>query len=322
MRLAREVLPSAKIAVLRHHPDQAVPSGADQSFSTIDQALAFAPQMAVIANPANFHLSVAIPLARAGVHLLIEKPLSVSVKGVAELLDVCDAAQARLVTGYNLRYLSSLQQFKSLLDENVIGPVWSVRCETGQSLLNWRPGTDYRQGVSAQQALGGGALLELSHEFDYLRWIFGEVAWVQATLSKQSDFEIDVEDTVHLIMGFQAKSGENRLVASVNVDFMRQDTTRLCTAIGKLGSLRWNGVSGTVELFGSDAQCWKEVCRDKVVRDESYLAEWRDFVSAIEGSTQPLIGAEDGLEVLHIIDAVRLAASTASRTYVNRLHDL
>ena len=102
-------------------------------------------------------------------------------------------AKTVLAIGYNLRFLSSLQKFKSILDDKIIGDVWSVRSEVGQFLPSWRPNSDYRKGVSAQYALGGGVLLELSHDIDYLRWIFGEVAWVQAVLAQQSDLEIDVE---------------------------------------------------------------------------------------------------------------------------------
>ena len=57
---------------------------------------------------------------------------------------------------------------------------------------------DYRKTVSAQKILGGGVLLELSHELDYLRWIFGDVEFVQAQLARQSELDIDVEDTAHI----------------------------------------------------------------------------------------------------------------------------
>lgn len=317
LRLAREILPRAKVAVLRHKPDQDKPDAVDYSFSTMDQALAFAPQIAVIANPPSYHLSVAIPLAMAGVHLLIEKPLAASANGVAELLKICNVAKIQLVTGYNLRYLPSLRRFKSLLEDNIIGAVWSVRCEVGQSLLNWRPDTDYKLGVSARRSLGGGALSELSHELDYLLWIFGDAVWVQAALFKQSDLEIDVEDCAHLIIGLLGKEDENQIIAAVNMDFVRHDTTRLCTAIGKLGSLRWNGLSGTVELFKTNTQSWIEVFRHEAVRDESYRSEWKAFLSSVEGSARPLISAEEGLKVLEIIDAVRLAAETKTRVDIN-----
>ena len=66
-------------------------------------------------------MSAAMPLAKAGVHLLIEKPLSASPEGVAELLHACQKSRAQLLTGYNLRFIPSLQQFKAMLGAGVIG---------------------------------------------------------------------------------------------------------------------------------------------------------------------------------------------------------
>jgi predicted dehydrogenase len=322
LRLARKLLPQSEIAVLRHKVDLTIPEGANHIFSTMAEALAFAPQLAVIANPASFHLSAAMPLAEAGVHLLIEKPLSATTEGVKDLLEASKKTNAILAIGYNLRFLQSLQKFKSMLDDQVIGDVWSVRSEIGQYLPSWRPDSDYRQGVSAQHALGGGALLELSHELDYLRWIFGEVDWVQAVLTQQSDLEIDVEDTAHLILGFVAHGTEKPLVATVNLDFTRQDTMRLCTAIGKLGSLRWNGIAGTVELWALGTQGWQEAYKHQATRDESYITEWQNFIACIKQGTQPLITGADGLKVLQIIEASRLAAKTKRQVKVGSVNEL
>lgn len=316
LRLARELLPKAQIAVLRHQKHQTLPEHADHCYSSMVEALAFEPQIAVIANPATFHIDAARRLAEAGVHLLIEKPLSASTDGIAELLDAVQQHNTVLATAYNLRFLPSLQQFKSMLDDKLIGEVWSVRSEVGHDLAEWRPDSDYRKSVSAQHSLGGGALLELSHELDYLRWIFGEVDWVQAVLSKQSDLEIDVEDTAYMILGFPASNAQSQLVASVNMDFIRQDMTRSCTAIGKLGTLRWNGVTGTVELYAVGETEWSQVYAHCATRDESYIAEWHDFLACIEQGTKPLVGAEDGLRVLEIIEAARLASKTVSRVSV------
>ena len=322
LRLARELFPNAKIAVLRHKVESIIAEYADHSFSTMDEALAFAPQVAVIANPATFHLSVAMPLAKAGVHLLIEKPLSASTEGVTALLNACKKTNAVLATGYNLRFLLSLQKFKSMLDDKVIGDVWSVRSEIGQYLPSWRTDSDYRQGVSAPHALGGGVLLELSHEIDYLLWIIGEVDWVQAVLAQQSDLEIDVEDSAHLILGLVVKGKQKSIIATVNLDFIRQDTTRICTAIGKLGSLRWNGIDGRVELWASGTQGWQEVFKYQATRDESYLAEWNNFLKSIEQGTPPMITGEDGLKVLHVIEAARLADKTKGQVRVDGVNEL
>jgi predicted dehydrogenase len=316
LRLARELLPNADIRVLRHQECDSIPEHANGCFSKLEEATEFAPQLAVIASPASFHVDVAQSLARVGAHLLVEKPLSASLEGVSQLIDICGKQNTVLMTGYNLRFLPSLQRFRDMLNQRVLGKVLSVRCEIGQYLPSWRPDTDYRQGVSARRELGGGALLELSHELDYLRWIFGEVKWVKATLSRQSSLEINVEDTAHLILGFTSGDEDHQLVASVNLDFIRHDTTRLCTAICKNGSLRWNGLTGVIEQFEAGAKEWRELFRQQHQRDDSYLAEWHHFLDCINAQTVPLISGEDGLKVLQIIDAARQASSAGSEVQI------
>lgn len=316
LRLARELLPNADIRVLRHHECVSIPENANGCFSSLEHAIAFAPQLAVIASPATFHLDAAQPLALAGVHLLVEKPLSATLDGVTQLLETCWEQKAVLLTGYNLRFLPSLQRFRDLLSEHVIGNVLSVRCEIGQYLPSWRPDADYRQGVSARRELGGGALLELSHELDYLRWIFGEVESVKATLNRQSSLEIDVEDSAHLILGFASAADGHQLTGTVNLDFVRHDTTRLCTAIGANGSLRWNGLTGIVDLFEAGAKNWREIFRHQHQPDDSYLAEWQHFLSCITAQETPLIAGEDGFKVLQIIEASRQASESGRQVQV------
>lgn len=319
LHLARELLPHADIRVLRHQKCLVVPEYANGCFSHIKEALSFVPEIAVIAGPATFHVDAAQPLAAAGVHLLVEKPLSASLDGVPLLLKTCREQGTVLLTGYNLRFMPSLQRFRDLLNDNMIGKVLSVRCEIGQYLPSWRPDTDYRQSVSARRELGGGALLELSHELDYLRWIFGEIEWVKATLCRQSGLEIDVEDSVHLILGFVSDEEGGRLVGTANLDFIRHDTTRLCTAIGENGTLRWNGLACTVERFVPGGKEWQELFRHQHQRDDSYLAEWRHFLACINGKESPLIGGEEGLKVLQIIEAARQSSKSGSQVQVENI---
>lgn len=315
LRLARELLPDADIRVLRHQECDSTPEYADGCFSRLEQALDFAPQIAVIASPATFHLDMARSLAQAGVHLLVEKPLAASPAGIPFLLESCRAQGLVLLTGYNLRFLPSLQRFRSQLKEDRIGRVLSVRCEIGQYLPSWRPDADYRLGVSARRELGGGALLELSHELDYLRWIFGEVDWVKATLSRQSSLEIDVEDTAHLILGFVPDDGR-RLIGTLNMDFIRHDAVRLCVAIGEGGSLRWNGLTGAVEHLEAGSKEWREIYRHQHQRDESYRAEWQHFLACVREQSAPLVTGEDGLRVMQIIEAARQASESGGQVRV------
>jgi predicted dehydrogenase len=292
--------------------------GIDHCVTSLDEALRFRPQAAVIASPASHHLDVALPLAQAGVHLLVEKPISSTIQGVSELIAVCKARGITLMTGYNLRFLPSLQRFRGLLEEKRVGRVLSVRAEIGQFLPSWRPGSDYRQSVSAKAALGGGVLLELSHEIDYLRWLFGEVEWVSAIQRKQSSLEIDVEDTAHLVLGFAHETGEVPVIAALNMDFIRYDTTRTCTVIGMAGSLRWNALTGTVEIFEQGGNAWQTLFMHQHQRDDSYLAEWRHFLKCINDGGPPVISGHDGLAVLRVIEAARHSSTTGAVVPIKR----
>jgi len=314
--VARDLLPDADIRVLRHQPAEIAPDLANGCFANIADAVAFAPNISVIAWPATHHIEIAQQLAAIGTHLLIEKPLSVDRYGVDALIQTCRAQQQVCMVGYNLRYMDSLERFRQEVQSGRVGRILSVRSEIGQYLPDWRPGTDYSQGVSARQDLGGGALLELSHEIDYLRWIFGEVDWVHAAMCRHSDLKISVEDTVYLTLGFVSQSSGSQLVASLNLDFIRRDPVRTCHAIGADGTLRWTAWEGLVELYDPDQAAWVTLYKQGTVRD-SYHVEWRDFLHCVESGEQPLVTLEDGNKALDIIVAARQSSEGGCRVSIN-----
>jgi predicted dehydrogenase len=309
LRIVREALPTADICVLRHLPCKEIPEYANACLSTLEEACAFEPQVSIIASPAPFHLETALALAATGSHLLIEKPLSTAVTGVQALMQCARKKDLTIQVGYNLRFLSSLEEYRQMIHAGIIGRVLSVRCEIGQYLPSWRPDADYRRCVSARKDLGGGVLLELSHEMDYLRWIFGEVSWVNAWSDRQSSLEVDVEDCAHLLLGFETDSSSRILVVTLNLDFIRHDTIRLCTAIGEKGSLRWNGVTGELELWPTDSKGWQLFSQYDHQRDDSYRAQWRGFLNCVQNKQLPRVSVCDGLAVLEIIDAAQASAT-------------
>jgi predicted dehydrogenase len=218
--------------------------------------------------------------------------------------------------GYNLRFLPSLIEFKKLIKSNKIGKIYSVRSEFGQHLPSWRPESDYRSGVSAQNSLGGGALLELSHEIDYLTWIFGKVEWVKAHASKQSDLNIDVEDTALVVLGF-VKRGNKALTASLNIDFIRHDTTRKCYVIGEYGTLMWDGINGEVNFFEKDSSQWKNLFSHKPNRYLTYTKEVKSFFASVDSKKTPEITGEDGLIAVKIVEAIKRSSDNNSIVYCN-----
>ena len=323
VRLLHEIDPKIEVIVLRHKERQeSLAPGISQCVTSIDEALNYEPQAAILSNPASLHIDIAKKLVKKGVHLLIEKPISNSSVGVEELIELCKVNNTILMVGYNLRFLPSLLKFRSLLDNNICGRVCSVRTEVGQHLASWRPDSDYRQNVSANAALGGGVLLELSHEIDYLRWLFAEIDWVNAIQLKQSNLEIDVEDTAHIILGFDHDLGEVPIVATLNMDFIRHDSTRSCMVIGEKGTLRWNGVEGTVKYFEGGKSEWQLLFESPNERDQSFSSELKHFLNCIATGDAPYITGVDGYVVLKIIDAIRKSSLMGSKVYIEKKDDV
>ena len=89
------------------------------------------------------------------------------------------------MVGYNLRYMKSLIKFREILSKKKIGKILSVRSEVGSYLPSWRKDTDYKKSVSAKKKLGGGVLLELSHDIDYLP--NGNFIYVRGFVNKGED---------------------------------------------------------------------------------------------------------------------------------------
>lgn len=305
----RRIDPDAHITVWHQFskPGDATQTSApvDCEVYHLEDALDTKPDVALITNPASLHIPTALPLAREGIHLLIEKPLSNSLEGVDELLALCDERSLVLMVGYNLRFYRPLQVMRQALAEGRIGRILAFRAEVGQFLPEWRPRTDYRHSVSARRELGGGVVLELSHELHYARWLVGEIKAVSAQLDHMSDLEIDVEDTAEIILRFR-----NGAIGSVHLDMIQRAPTRTCRVIGTEGTLTWDGVCHSVRLFTAATNGWSNLCRAELIdRDEMFFAELRHFLSCVEEDETPLVNGDDGRRVLEVALAARQSSS-------------
>lgn len=315
---AREIFPKADVRILTLSGKDTFEELQNLKLGSIELAKKYDPNIVVISNPANHHISLAQQFISCKAHMLIEKPISHDIVGITNLIRNCELSAKILMVAYNLRFLDSLIELRNFVNAGLIGVPLSARCEVGQYLPTWRQGKDYRDSVSAHKSLGGGVLLELSHEIDYLRWIFGEVEWVRATILRQSNLEIDVEDTAHLTLGFQSLDVGRQLVATLNMDFIRHDPYRRCTVIGESGSLCWDGISGEVSLFREGEQSWKTIFRDMEGVDKTYFREWQEFTRAIQERRSPTVTGEDGLRVIEVIEAARVSAKSGVETKVIR----
>jgi len=311
----RALRPQATIAVLRTQAAAGQPClpGVDLQFYSLAEALAFAPDAAIVASPANVHLALATALVEHGIPVLVEKPLADSTEGLRAFAELVDARKVKTGVGYNLRFLPSLVRARALLQEGAIGRVLSVRAEVGQYLPDWRPGSNYSESVSAQKKLGGGALLELSHELDYLLWIFGAPDTVAAKGGRIGDLEIDVEDMVELCLEYR----EPRRLVNVHLDFLQRAVHRSCRFIGTDGTLVWNALGDRLELYRAATGQWEQLHYPLADRNQMYLEELEEFLrpSALDGSTITTVA--QGLDVMAVIDAARTSMQTQQTVKVD-----
>lgn len=236
---------AADITVLRR-PESAregIPEAADRVVYSLEDALRMRPDVALIASPAPQHIEMALKLASEGIHLFIEKPLSSDLSGVDALISESRRQGLTLTVGYNLRFCRSLQMLRTALIEGRIGRLLAVRSEVGQYLPDWRPGADYRKSASANAILGGGVVLELSHEIDYVRWLAGDFRSVSARLACIGGLELDVEDSAELIFDLHAGG-----LAHIHLDMIQRVPTRTCRLIGSEGILEWDGLGHWVKI--------------------------------------------------------------------------
>jgi predicted dehydrogenase len=307
VRNLRKLDPSSHITVYRlHTPEDAQPlaDGADACVHTLDEALKARPDAVLIAGPASSHVSLALAFARCGAHLFIEKPLSISLEEVDDLISLVEARSLVAMLGYCFRFHPAVQYLRAALADNQIGRLISLRAHVGMFLPDWRPSADYRTTVSAQQALGGGAVFELSHELDYAIWIAGEVVDVTARTAKISDLEIDVEDTAEIVLAFRTGA-----LGSIHVNMVERTPTRWCHLIGTEGTLIWNCIDQTIRTYDANTKRWNNDMTIPCDWNDMYLAELGHFMECVRTGKQPLASLREGRRVLE----VALAAKSSSK---------
>ena len=300
LRIARELRSSLRITLVRSfagHPAQEE-AIADAVVYSLEEALSVGVQAAVIASPAVSHLDQAFRLFQGGVHVLLEKPISHAIKGIEKVLEVQKAKNLVGLMGYCLRHDKAARYFKEMIDSKISGQFLHARVECGSYLPEWRPKQDYRHSVSAKSKLGGGVLLELSHELDYIRWFFGPMQDVFAVLHNSGTLDIDTEESAELI--FKTTQG---IPITVHLDYNSRTTRRCCIARFSDGELIWDIVEKSVVWRPASGKV-KRKNFDKD-RDEIYRQQLLHFFDSIENKSTPAVSLEDGAEVLRMVEAAR-----------------
>ena len=308
LRLISEIRPDIKIIVVRSGHGSACDEEkmAVKVTDSIGDAIKEGIQAAIISSPATLHLKQSLELAKNGIHLLIEKPISHTSDRVKELLKIVNENRITTMVGYVLRYDLGAIKFKNWLDNKIKGKILHARIECGSYLPDWRPDQDYRKTVSALSELGGGVLLELSHEIDYLYWFFGKPKDVQAQIRNSGTLDINVEDQVDLLM-----TSEQGYCISVQIDFNRRHVERKCKVLTTEGELIWDAVKQNVTWKGVNKEQSKYEYNNE--RNSIYRKQLEVFFDCIENDNDPIVTVKDGINVISLIDAVRNASEKGIR---------
>ena len=268
--------------------------------TTIERALSHKPDGVIIANPTALHLDIAIPAAKLGCAVFMEKPISDSFNRLTEMKEALEHNSRRFQMGFQFRFHPGLHKMKELIDAGRIGRIFSFRAEWGEYLPGWHPWEDYRNSYSARRDLGGGVLLTLSHPLDYLRWLFGDPEWIWAMNGKISDLELEVDDIAEI--GMQMKNG---LVGNIHLDYYSRPTRNGVEVIGSNGKLRCNNLNGIVTLKTAEGFIERFEPEPAYDRNDMFLDEMRLFVAVTAGNAQPSCTLEDGIAVQRMAELVR-----------------
>ena len=271
-----------------------------ETFGDYGEALQnFRPDIVLVCTPPVYHVQNALAALHAGAHVFIEKPLSHESSGIEILITEAGRRGRHVQVGYNMRFHPGMQIVKELIDSGKIGRVLWLNAEFGQYLPDWRPWQNYRESYTSREELGGGILLDGSHELDYICWLLGRPTEVMCRAEHLSSLDVNVEDSAWMYLTFP----ECRR-AELHLDFVQRAYTRTCKVVGEKGTALWDFTLQEVRWFSSQDSGWKNIPYKFEVND-MYVSEMVHFLKSLEGGNEAIANLEQGRDVIQIVEAAK-----------------
>lgn len=211
--------------------------------------------------------------------LLIEKPI---------FSKFCNIQRPKFTTyiAYNLRFHPLIQETKRLIEHE---QVLSINAYVGQYLPSWRPGTDYSKSYSAFASLGGGVIRDLSHELDYLSYLFGSWRELIAFCGKISDLKIQSEDYCQVMY-----NTENNIKITLELNYLDRIVQRYYTIQTNNKTIKVDLINNQININGNVIQY------PKIDRDYTYLKQHEHILS----NSEIPCTFEEGLKIIEMIEAI------------------
>ncbi len=265
-------------------------------YDSLDKCLAEEPDIGFITNETKFHLPVAIKLARHGLDLFLEKPLSDSLHQIDLLQKLIK--QKKLITqmGCNWRFHPCISKIKKIVEKNSLGKIITIHVENNSYLPDWHPWENYRTGYSANKKLGGGIVLTQIHELDYMYWFLGSVKEVSSITGHFSNLEISADDTSVNLLTFQ-----NKTIGELHLDFFQRPDFKSCKIRGTKGVLYWDTDTNYIKIYNSRKQIWEIKFKPKNYKKNSmYVDELTHFMKCVDQRKQTINDLSQGIKTLKI----------------------
>ncbi|MDB5083972.1 MAG: oxidoreductase [Bacilli bacterium] len=270
--------------------------------------------------PSGMHAKYTIEAARAGKHVITEKPIDITADNALKMIAACRQAGVKLAVISQHRLHPATQQLKQDIENGKFG-----KLIIGNGAINWyRPQEYYDSGAwrGTWEFDGGGALMNQGiHTVDVLQYLMGPVESVYAHCETLGHERIEVEDAAAATLRF--RSGAIGTIVATTCAFPGLSTR--IEIFGKDGSAVIDGEelvlrklrSDLGEQSGNDISSFASVNKDTTtaadptaIEGEGHIKQMNDMIAAIEEKREPIINGEEGYKPLEIILAIYESART------------
>jgi len=253
---------------------------------------------AIIALPNHLHAPASIELLKSGIHVLVEKPMALSVAECDRMLDAAEVGQAVLAVGLMWRFLHAGRFVKSAIERNLFGRIISFDMRLG-FVFGWPLTSDF---FFHKETAGGGVLIDTGvHTLDQLLWWLGDVRSFEYYDDSQGGVEAECELRIKLISGAEGIIELSRTRNLRNTAIIRGEQAEIEVGIGRNSiSLRLPG--SPVQVTGQGVQREQATIAEQGQLD-LIAAEHDDLLGAIHTGRPPAVPGTEARRSIALIEA-------------------
>ncbi len=252
--------------------------------------------IAFVCTPTESHISIAQKcIELEGLKgIFCEKPLSFSMEGVENLVNMCKKNNIKLMVAENLRFNRGIELVKILLDNNSIGKIFASNYFFGSCLKDWRPTTDYKSSYSSKE--NGGILRDDIHASALMLHLFGSVNKSIGILHNTHTLKIAEDDIADYIL-----QHNNGIISHIHSNYLLPFYYRTLEIYGLEGAIQFDYVDQIVNLRTKNLDMWRTFDCSCDAND-MYLKQLQYYISCIDNNTEPY---HNGISALKIIDNLK-----------------